>query len=255
MWDVLNLRSTCRKMQHATRYPFLKSIWNIKRKQLENKFIENRSNIIRAWMKAKPKIDKNKKLVLREETDDLFETLKENLTISRDLKWINGNYNQKELEKYGFKQKTFTNLVKIHGRGTWTISGENAPEGLLITPRCLGDGYYCETKEKWVCVLICECTWFLWENGVVDSLRCIEEEHFRESRYLPLYGETFDRCLDKINLAAFQWTTFGQDNQEMNVWPHEFRQMYVPRIGCFHRPSSTDKTTVGVCNVQPTKDG
>ena len=166
MWDVLNLRSTCRKMQHATRYPFLKSIWNIKRKQLENKFIENRSKILRAWMKAKPKIDKNQKLVLREETRNLFKTLKENLTISRDLKWIDGNYNQKELEKFGFRQKTFTNLVKIHGRGTWTISGDNAPEGLLITPRCLGDGYYCETKEKWVCVLICECTWFLWENGV-----------------------------------------------------------------------------------------
>ena len=122
MWDVLSFRATCRKMQYATRY--LNSIWNIKRKQLENKFIENRSNIIRAWMKAKPKIDKNKKFVLREETDDLFKTLKENLTISRDLKWINGNYNQKELEKFGFRQKTFTNLVKIHGRGTWTISGE-----------------------------------------------------------------------------------------------------------------------------------
>ena len=78
-------------MQHATRYPFLKSIWNIKRKQLENKFIENRSKILRAWMKAKPKIDKNQKLVLREETRDLFETLKENLTISRNLKWIDGN--------------------------------------------------------------------------------------------------------------------------------------------------------------------
>jgi hypothetical protein len=89
----------------------------------------------------------------------------------------------------------------------------------------------------------------LWENGVVDSLRCLEEEYFRESRYLPLYGETFDRALDKINLAAFQWTTFGHDKKEINVWPHEFRQMYVPRIGCFHRPKSTNKTTVGVCSA------
>ena len=124
-------------------------------------------------MKAKPKVDKNQqKLVLREETCDLFRTLKENLTISRNLKWIDGNYNQKELEKFGFRNTIFTNLVKIHGRGTWTVSGENAPEGL----RCLGDGYYCETKKKWVCVLICEVSWFLWENGVVDSLRCLESQ-------------------------------------------------------------------------------
>ena len=78
-------------MQHATRQPFLKSIWNIKKKQLEAKFIENRSKILRAWMKAKPKIDKNQqKLVLREETRDLFKTLKENLIISRNIKWIDG---------------------------------------------------------------------------------------------------------------------------------------------------------------------
>ena len=93
-------------------------------------------------MRAKPKIDKNQqKVILREETRDLFETLKENLTISRNLKWIDGNYNQKVLEKFGFRNTTFTNLVKIHGKGTWAFSGDNAPEGLLITPRCMGDGY------------------------------------------------------------------------------------------------------------------
>jgi hypothetical protein len=138
-------------MQQATRQPFLKSIWNIKKKQLEAKFIENRSKILRAWMKAKPKVDKNQqKLVLREETCDLFRTLKENLTISRDLKWIDGNYNQKELEKFGFRNTIFTNLVKIHGRGTWTVSGENAPEGLLITPRCLGDTTVKQSRNGYV---------------------------------------------------------------------------------------------------------
>ena len=223
-------------MRNATRHPFLKSLWNIKKKQLEEQFVENRSKMLRGWMRAKPKIDKNKqKLILREETRDLFEAMKENFKLSRRLKWINGDYNQKGLEKFGFTKTTFVNLVKVHGKGTWAFSGDNAQEGLLITPRCMGDGYYCDIKNKWVYVLICEASWFLWENGVADSLNCLEEEHFRESRYLPLFGETFDRALGKINLAAFEWTTWGEDNHAINVWPHEFRQMFVPKLGCFHR--------------------
>ena len=103
MWDTLNLRLTCKKMRNATRHPFLKSLWNIKKKQLEEQFVENRSKMLRGWMRAKPKIDKNKqKLILREETRDLFEAMKENFKLSRRLKWINGEYNQKGLEKFGF---------------------------------------------------------------------------------------------------------------------------------------------------------
>ena len=106
-------------------------------------------NILRGWMRAKPKIDKSKKkLVLREETRDLFEAMKENFKVSRRLKWINGDYNQKGLEKFGFTKTTFVNLVKVHGKGTWAFSGDNAQEGLLITPRCMGDGYYSDIKNK-----------------------------------------------------------------------------------------------------------
>ena len=58
MWDTLNLRLMCKKMRNATRHPFLKSLWNIKKKQLEEQFVENRSKMLRGWMRAKPKIDK-----------------------------------------------------------------------------------------------------------------------------------------------------------------------------------------------------
>ena len=43
MWYSLNLRQTCKKMRNATCHPFLKSLWNIKKKQLEEQSIENRS--------------------------------------------------------------------------------------------------------------------------------------------------------------------------------------------------------------------
>ena len=130
-------------MRNATRHPFLKSLWNIKKKQLEEQFVENRSKMLRGWMRAKPKIDKNiQKLILRQETRNLFEAMKENFKLSRRLKWMNGDYNQKGLKKNGFINTTFVNLVKIHGKGTWAFSGDNAPDGLLITPRCMHCQYF-----------------------------------------------------------------------------------------------------------------
>jgi hypothetical protein len=71
----------------------------------------------------------------------------------------------------------------------------------------MGDGYYCDIKNKWVYVLFWEASCFFWENGVYDILDCLEEEHFRESRYLPLFEETFDRALDMDDMGRRQSST------------------------------------------------
>ena len=85
-----------------------------------------------------------------------------------------------------------------------------------------------------ITVLIYEVAFFLWEEGVKNTIECMEEEHFQESRYLPLYADerTFERALNGMNLAAFEWTTWGEENN--HKWPHDFRQMWTQKIGCFH---------------------
>ena len=46
---------------------------------MEEQLVENRAKILRGWMSAKPKIGRNQqKLVLQEDTENLFEAMKEN---------------------------------------------------------------------------------------------------------------------------------------------------------------------------------
>ena len=249
MDDVFNLRFTCKQIRDVTLQPFLKKMWEIKQNQIEERFLENRAKMVQAWTKAKSKIDRKSQLVLKEDTwtSTLIKAVKENLVLSRKL-IQRGEYDQQKLEKFNFKEAKFVNLTKIHGFGCWAFANkEKSEEGLLIVPRCKGDAYLCETENRWVQVLVVEVFYFKWSDRVADSLCCMEEEYFRDSRYLPLYGEysKLTRAMDKINMAAFAWNTWGEVNHQGTTWPHAFERLWLPKVICHHNRSPSPNISGG----------
>lgn len=232
MEDIFNLRVTNSKFQLITCQ--IKKIWKIKKNQLEEKFIENRVKSVQAWTMAKPRIGRKGKLIL-DGSATLFQALKENIQLTKTLHWMDGKFDQQKVEKFKLKEQVFTNLIKIHGLGCWAFANKDKPEeGLLIRPRCKGDGYYCDVEGRWVTVVIVEVYPFLWKEGVADSLCCMEEEEFKDARYFPLFGEqpSLIDAMDKINVQAFHWTTYGEVN---NYWHFDFQRLWLPKTDCYFK--------------------
>ena len=232
MEDIFNLRVTNSKFKIVTSK--IKKIWKIKKEQLEDKLIKNRVKSLQAWTMAKPRIGRHGKLIL-DASATLFQALNENLQLTKSLHWMDGKFDQQKVEKFGLEEQVLTNLIRIHGLGCWAFANkEKSEEGLLIRPRCRGDGYYCDIEQKWVKVVIVEIYPFLWKDGVADSLCCMEEEEFKSARYFPLFGQqqSLIEAMDNINVQAFHWTSHGEINQ---YWYFDFQRIWLPKISCYYK--------------------
>ena len=227
MEDIFNLRKTGKHIENITRKPYLRTLWNIKKKQREDKFLENRANLVRGWNASRPRVNQKDELVFMNEIgiQSLFRELRENLKLSREHYEM--EYDQQKLVNYGLEEVMFTNLMKIHGRGCWAYADkENPGEGMIVVPKCKGDSYFEEATNTWIQVILVEVVSFNWNDGIDNTLFSMEEENLRSSRYLPLDGEnrSLVNALDKINMHPLIWNSWEETN---SMWPCGFERLWL----------------------------
>ena len=228
MEAIFNLIKANKQIKNITRGHYFRTLSDIKEKQREEKFLENRAELLKAWELSEPKINEKDELVFenKSELQRLFRSLHENLQLSRAPYRL--DYDQRKLEKWGCNEVKIVNLRSISGRGCWAFADkEDSEKGMLIVPKVKGERYFEDRRKQWESMVICECISFWWEDGVKDTLWDMKTEDQRRSRYLVLDGE--DRKLTDALEKIDRWVVLQSSwqNNNANNWLRAFERIWM----------------------------
>ena len=148
-WDICSLKLTLRRVNELITSQRIKSIWNQKKKKLEDKMLENRAQILEALRLSRPQGDGR---TLRfKNMDPLFKSMEDNISLCKKMKQYDAKYDQERLSEQGLYKKTLyrlSNVISAQNGGFWAFRITGTDRGLIVKPRALGNDRFEENIGK-----------------------------------------------------------------------------------------------------------
>ena len=158
----------------------------------------------------------------------LFETLKENYKISKELQKLNVEYTDSKLGLWKFERRDLPGHC-IYGENLWQFTKPKTTETVLLIPRKIGHEHHCGLCDKFHSYILVELVWFNINQGIKETIVDNDEVPYKETRMVPIYGDCY--TLRKMLLVIQMYEGRAKERETP-------ASMYLPQLKCGqNRPS------------------